>query len=420
MPNKSELIAEGKRIVELLERDFVLPSGALTWEKVLGKNSEANLFPDLGDVVLFVEFFGGHHLIEKQIEAYKKSLKEGILVSQFPTLGIMGFAKSYEYSDLLLGLIDNFTVNPTEENKKLCVENIEKAIEIFRFDKKINSFYYSTLGWHIPIVDTRDSMFVEIFLDAEKVFESPRYGEIAENIYEKITSSYFVKRNDLLAAHMPNISGKVVVCKNNTNTLFAWLALYLETGDKEVLLNTKKLFSALERAALTEGGGVIMNLRDGQSDTSANLTASCILLDFSCDMFKFTGDARALSIAKRIADFWLKQQASTGLFPLKPSSRGSFLDSETDMSVALFKLFELTGDGRYKDAAEKCFRGIWQYHRRDNYPLSVDIESGQIIKNVQRTKFLALFLKLLILLISYEEGKTIYGDKNLWNLLRDR
>ncbi|MGB3921680.1 MAG: hypothetical protein WBL19_00140 [Minisyncoccia bacterium] len=420
MPNKNELHAEGRRIIELLEHDFVLPSGALTWEKVLGENSEANLFPDLGDVVAFVEYFDGHRLIEKQIEVYKKSLKNGILVSQFPTLGIMGFAKSYEYSDLLLGLIDNFSINPTETNKKLCVENLEKAIEIFRFDKNISSFYYSTLGWRLPLIDTRDSMFIEIFLDAEKVFDSPRYGEIAENIYEKITSSYFFKRNDLLAAHMPNISGRVVVCKNNTNTLFAWLALYLKTRREDILSSTKRLLSSLESRVLTKNGGVVMNLYDGKLDASANLAASFMLLDFSCDMFKFTGEARALSIAKRIADFWLKHQASTGLFPLKPSSKGSFLDSETDMSVALFKLFELTGDGRYKSAAEKCFLGIWQYHRRDNYPLSVDIESGQTIKNVQRTKFLALFLKLLILLISYDEGKTIYGDKDLWNLLRDR
>lgn len=420
MPKKIELQAEGRRIVELLERDFVLPSGALTWEKVLGENSKANLFPDLGDIVVFVENFGGRRLVEKQIEAYKKSLRNGILVSQFPTLGIRGFAKSYEYSDLLLGLVDNFTINPTEENKTLCVKNLEKAIEIFRFDKNISSFYYSTLGWHVPLVDTRDSMFIEIFLDAEKVFENPRYGEIAKNIYEKIKSSYFFKKNNFLSTHTPNISGKVVVCKNNTNTLFAWLALYLETKDEEVLSSIKRLLSSLERRALTEGGGVVMNLYDEKSDARANLTVSSALLDFSCDMFKFTGEAQALSIAKRIAEFWLKHQASTGLFPLKPSSKGSFLDSETDMSVALFKLFELTGSERYKSAADKCFQGIWQYHRKDNYPLSVDIESGKTIKNVQRTKFLALFLKLLILQISYADGRTIYGDKNLWNLLRDR
>lgn len=420
MPSKSEFIAEGKRIVELLERDFVLSDGALTWEKVLGENSKANLFPDLGDVIAFVEYFGGHRLVRKQIEAYKKSPRNGILVSQFPTLGIRGFAKSYEYSDLLLGLIDNFTINPTEENKKLCVENLEKAIEIFRFDKDISSFYYSSAGLHVPLIDTRDSMFIEIFLDAEKIFDEPRYGIVAKNIYGKIKSSYFFKKNDLLSTHMPNISGKVVVSKNNTNTLFAWLALYLKTGDEEILSSTKRLLSSLESRALTEGGGVVMNLYDGKSDTSANLTASCILLDFSCDMFKFTSDTEALNLAKRIADFWLGRQAVTGLFPLKSSGKTSFLDSETDMSVALFKLFELTGNEIYKNAAEKCFQGIWQYHKKEDYPLSVDVETGKTIKNVQRTKFLALFLKLLILQISYAEGKTIYGDKNLWNLLRDR
>ena len=117
-----------------------------------------------------------------------------------------------------------------------------------------------------------------------------------------------------------------------------------------------------------------------------------------------------MSFAKEIASYWLKFQGKTGLLPLYPSGKESFIDSETDMSIALKKLYEITSDNKYKTASDLIFDGFVKHHGKFDYPLSVNVDTGELVNDTQRTKFLALALKLFLEGDAYEN----------WGILRDR
>ena len=126
-----------------------------------------------------------------------------------------------------------------------------------------------------------------------------------------------------------------------------------------------------------------------------------------------------MQFAEDLADFWISIQAKkTGLFPEDSESRFSYLDSETDMTVALFKLWELTSREKYYSSAMSVLHGIFKYHKKEKgYILQADINSGQVSEKVYRTKFNALLLKPIIYLIS---SKKMYEDNLIFTLMKDR
>ncbi len=197
------------------------------------------------------------------------------------------------------------------------------------------------------------------------------------------------------------------------------LALYSETKDENVLASIDKVINGIKSKLIVDGG-VSDFFVENQSNGVSTLTASFPIIDLLCDLYNETKNKEYISLAQNIADYWIGRQGKTGLFPLRSNMNESFFDSETDMCVALAKVFELTNDVKYKNSMDKCFNGIMEYHATNNYVLGVDINTGKVLNKSQRTKFIALFLKLLILKIRMNEGVNIYSDKILWNLLRDR
>src|SRR4051812_5492138 len=110
---------EAKRIIDLLKKDFVFSDGSFFLEKEGEKIFPHHIHSDLGDFLPFFLYFGEDEFVEKQVTLYTRSLWRGLLVSEFPSFGIKNLVKSYEYTDLLLGLLDLYEAKKTEENKKL-------------------------------------------------------------------------------------------------------------------------------------------------------------------------------------------------------------------------------------------------------------------------------------------------------------
>lgn len=426
----SFLNLEAKRVISLLKKDFLMSNGTFFLEKYESNISNHHIFPDLGDFLPFFLYFGESEFIDKQISIYESTLVDGYLVSEFPSFHISNLVKSYEYSDLLFGLYD-YHLNKKDKNSyDLLIRTSDLAIKTFVFDGKVKSFFYLNLRKNLPLFDTRDGTFIEFYIDLYKLTKEERYKKVAFNIYRNlIQTDYYIKHGLFSVFNVGfitkfffkiigvNKSEEVIVCKNNSNTLFGMLALYSETKDVEVLLSINRVIDNIKERLIN--GGVSDTLSDSM-DRVSTLTSSFPIIDVLCDLFFETKNNKYLSLAKSIADYWISKQGKTGLFPLKSNKKESFFDSETDMCVALEKLFELTGDTKYKESMELCFKGIIDYHSKNDYVISVDIETGHVVNTAQRTKFIALFLKLLILRIKKNEGVSIYSDKMLWSLLRDR
>lgn len=423
---------EARRIISLLKRDFVLPSGALAMQRVGEDIFPHHILPDLGDVTPFLLYFGEREFIADQISILAATERDGLLVSEFPTFGISGLAKSYEYTDLLFGLLDCVQLG-SPYDVGTVTKRAERAIQTFSLRGNISSFFVAKRKVRLPVIDTRDATFIEFFLDLHELTGDREYVAVAKNIFSVLFSLPYYERYGVLpdfgsrlvpwrAARLLGLApfAQGTVCKNNSNALFALLALWDSERDADVLSVIERMVNVIMTRAATEDGGVRKVFSPGREQGDAYLTASFPMLDFSCDAFHLTGKPYFLEQAKRIAGYWLRRQGSTGLFPLWGGGNDSFFDSETDMSVALFKLHELSGNDSYREAAERCLEGIIRYHGERDYVLSVDVQSSSVRNETQRTKFLALFLKLLILKMEMEKGNRIYSNGFLLKMLRDR
>jgi hypothetical protein len=209
--------------------------------------------------------------------------------------------------------------------------------------------------------------------------------------------------------------------KNNTNPIFSFLELYKVDRDATIKSDIYKWVEATKKIMSSGKGGLYssIELTGNNIKMDVDLTSNFAVIDVLCDCAWVFKEDRFLRMAREIADFWLSlQSSSTGLFPLTPKSKSSYLDSETDMIIALIKLYELTGEVKYKESAEKTFEGILQFHHaKRGYVLSVDINNGKILNPIVKTKFVSLLLKPFILFIS---GRDIYKTPWLHNLLKDR
>lgn len=419
---------EARKIIDLLKQDFTSTSGYFFLERRGNIIVSNHIFPDLGDFLPFFLYFGEDDFITSQINLLKKILKDERLISEFSSFGIKNLVKSYEYSDLILGLYDYYLYSGTNENHNFLLKNIEIIIKSFNFNKNLSSFYLPKYKIHFPVVDTRDGTFIEIFAELYVLEKDKKYLDIAENIYRQLKLSSFYKKNKLFPIYIPtnlfasvlrsNKFKSVAICKNNTNTLFGLLSLYSIVQDEDVLVDIYNIIFEIKKVAMVDGFGVIQNpLRE---ENYATLTASFPLIDFLCDFYMTIKDQEMLILAEKIALYWIKLQGKTGLFPLYSNGIESFLDSETDMYIALYKLHEITGNEKYKESAEKCLDGIIRFHGANNYVLGVNIDSGDVLNSTQRTKFIALFLKALILGIELQKGSKIYENKKLFNLMKDR
>jgi hypothetical protein len=430
--NERDMKEEAVRIIGLLKKDFVLESGALFLEKSpKGGIFKHHIFPDLGDVIPFFLYFKEEAFVKQQVKLYEQQLKNGILISEFASFKLRGLAKTYEYTDLLLGLASLFEHTGNAAHKRLLVETTQNTINIFQLNKRLSSFYYPMLRMHLPIIDTRDGTFIEIFTELSVLLKNDAYLSTAKNIFNKLIELPFYKEHGLLPTFHANLFVRVALgndnrfseaklCKNNTNSLFGFLELYKETRDNKVLETIYSFVATIQERATIEEGGIVEVWSPQEKPSYATLTSSFPVLDFLCDLYSVTYRDEDKNFAMNIADFWIERQGKTGLFPLHSNGRETFFDSETDMTIALYKLFEITGEEKYKNAANTCYQGIRMYHGVHDYVLGVDIHTGEVTNPTQRTKFIALFLKLLIARMRIERGDSVLKTKWLYNLLKDR
>ncbi len=364
---------------------------------------------------------------------FKDSLKNGLLVSEFKSFGVSGLVKSYDYTDLLLGLYDIYMNSKNEDDKKYLIHTADLSIKIFNFENNIKSYYSPLLHFGLPLFDTRDGTFIEFFCELYDLTKNDKYLKVAKNIYKKIIDGDFYKKHNILPTFdSPRVfkflsryaidnskfnSGAII--KNNTNSLFGFLSI-AKYGEPGALVEIWKIVESIFSIVDKTDGGVPLVFDPLNTAKYSSLSATFPVIDFLCDLYDYKSEKRAIILAKKLADFWLTKQGKTGLFPHESDKNDSFFDAETDMSVSLYKLWEKTGESKYKEAADFCVNGIFKYHGTKDYVLCVDINSGEVTNNAQRTKFIALFLKLLILRIEYSKGSKIYSHKHLFDLLRDR
>ncbi len=428
-----ELNTLAQDTINLMKVEFTFPDSSFFLEKEGNRIFNTNIFADVGDYLPFFMYFGEEEYIKKHIELIKEKMKNDVLISDLPTFGVNHLAKTYDYTDFLLGIIDYYDFVKDDKTKDWVIRCIDKSIKIFNLNNNPSSFFYTPLNIRIPLLDTRDGTLIETFLDAFAHFGKEEYLFVAKNIYLNLINTDHFKKYGIFAdfdslRFIKKIFNKcnvkkfesVTICKNNTNTLFGFLSLYKITKEKSILENIDSILLTIKYHGTVEGFGIGKKWSLNKKPSNSFLTASFSMIEFLSDAYVETNNVKYLDFAEGISMFWIKKQGQTGLFPVFSDGKETFIDSETDMCVALYKMYEITNNIIYKDSADKCFDGIINFHVKQDFVLGVHIDNGSILNNIQRTKFIGLFLKLIILKIHYIKGDLIYKNIQLYSLLRDR
>jgi hypothetical protein len=401
-----------------------------------GKKSEQVLFNDFGDYIPFFVHLHDIDFCKQQIIALRNYRGDNYLLPNEFSYFKIPCKRSYEHSDYLLGLLDVYEHYPDLISREEVCDTLDSVYDAFFPNGVPHSWYFSTWPHRVPLADTKDGIFIELYLDAARILNDHKYTGYAQKIAHFFLSAS--SKKSLVVNVIPSNSignlirpifaskmqrGYVGVIKYNVSWWWSLLLLYRVTEDHIWLAELNKCHDQLVKKLIRDDGAVQVGqmVGDNLQDAHVLLVENFPAIDFLVDCAWFLKEETYVHTAKRIADFWLKyQNPVTGLFPISPDEFVDDLDNNTDIAVALFKLADITHDESYQKSAIKVVNGIWKYHRdvvNNVYVHSVDIRDGGVIRADGKVKFILLFLKLLILVSS---DTSPIRDDSTWSLLRDR
>lgn len=403
-------------IVDLLRNKLCNDEGLLIQGIANGKKINNLIIDDFGDVAPFIAMYGGEDVCLRHIEYISKHYKD------------LGFNKAFAYTDLILGLIWYGRIGKYKEKAKdLAIKLAAEVGEKWMSNEgKLRSV--SIAGFKLPFSYGIDSTFIEVWTELYRDTNQQSYADLAEKTFRYFSSLRVATKEGVIPARYsssilfyplqlrkPAKFSEVHVMKDNTNYLFGLLDMVrLDICKDEVKESFDFVYSALsERSNKNELNN---HLTLGKS---SDLLSSFAFIDLSCDAYKVFKEDRYLNTAIVLADYWLSLPSSkTGLFPSNFNTKESYFDSETDMAVAFLKLYECTKEEKYIIKVGELLEGILNHHMTsDGFLLSVDIEDGSVISDSIKTKFVALFIKLLHLC---SVDTKIYEDQTLFMLAKDR
>jgi len=443
-----------QEIIKWFKIDFLGPDGfpVFDLDGRTGKPlSKRNLMPELGDYLPFLLYLGEEDYVNEQIELARIYFEENELLINKEKRKLViktnegynirksallpSFSYSFAYTDLLLGLLECYELKGDRKNLSLAEKIIQKVFDNFFRDGFLCSYYIPLLGYRIPVSESNTGLYIEILVDLYRFTDKQKYIKRAEDLAKSWLKTDFVKSYGLfpyyhlldskflLIPSIKQMSKTVTLTKHNYCTLAGMLALYEKTKKEVFKEAIEKWVEGFEKYLIDEKSIVHteVEIDNGKITRKGASFNSLFITDFFCDIYCKLNEEKCLLYAKKVADFWLKLQSkNTGLIPNQLDKRATFIDNETDFSVALMKLYSLTGEKKYKNTATNIVNGVIRFHRiKRGYVRSVDAESGEIVDYKIETKFTSLFLKPLIAIASGNEID-IYKNQMLYNLLRDR
>lgn len=222
---------------------------------------------------------------------------------------------------------------------------------------------------------------------------------------------------------IPN-SQMAFFAKGNSNFAYALIAAYQATGNtayKDALIKIAKSLESIigENNYITRPILLGRHIDRGTNNYDISLDQNEAVIDLLCDIyFLVDRDESYLRLAERMAEYWIGLRWGNGLVPNLPESDFDHIDNQTDFSVALYRLYDLTGKQRYRKIGREIFDAILKYHySKKGYVLSVNKE-GQICNRHVMIRHNALFLKCFALYGT--DNPEIYKNNNLHDLMKDR
>ncbi len=408
--------------------------------------SDRTLIVEIGDYLPFFLSAGEEDFVIREIQSLRSVFKEQTpmfnqpimrrnkgLQLKLPGLGLMRYTDMLDYSEILYGLLECSDIADCPVWSELACEIGEQVVKLF-----LKKNYLSSWSWKdhkVPLTEPLSGMFIEIFCELKSCRSEVNFLAVAEDMGRFWSQNVFFRQYGVfpsvvvtskLLKKVPQIqpaTRRAVLVKHNLAMLWGLKSLYLHTG-KVYWLDCVKhwLEGAKQHFLLPEG--IYSHVAFGFPWSSPNgqypvLSTNFAMIDLLCDLHYETEESSYLQEAMTAGDWWLDRQSSqTGLFPDDVSKNISYLDGNTDFIVAYLKLYEISGEDKYRQAALKCLKGVIKYHHCPyGYYTNVHLNNGTPLNARVETRFVSLFMKALLLI---ESGASIYGPDGWLDRLKDR
>jgi len=409
-----------------------IKSEIITFTKEFYSNSPD--VAELGDYTPFLYALGEEKWVESQIRQASQHI---------PTNDPPGGME-----DQLLGLIEYYRENKEDWILEICEDVYETIKENYISNGMIVTPYFEWLDYGTKLANSpdkskwvqrvakftsnftpifkrikspslvfpRNGVFIEHFVDLYQLTGKEKYLSSAKNLADNyIEWNQFIEYGLFPSPHrLFGLSNEARIFKDNTGLVNGLIAVYETTKEEKYKKAIEKWISSISEKCIR--GPVYGRYKFSiDSSNSSKLFYSFSVIDLLCYAYHVLGKEKYLEVAKGIADSWLEKQSELGLFPFEYNGKFSHHDCMTDFTISLYRLWELTGEKRYKKSYEEALDGLFEHQ---SFNLHVDIKTGNITNENTVPRFVPLEGKIIIL---SESSEKIYKENDrLFKLLRDR
>ncbi|MBN2057024.1 hypothetical protein JW905_19005 [bacterium] len=404
------------------------------------------LIAELGDYLPFLLHCGAESYVDAQLKLFTRRFETTYPLFTRPvTRNIRGvrlalpggrspaYTDILDYSEILFGLIECARETGNDALLTLAHRVFEQVEHLFLKNDRFYSWRLVHLKRRFPLCEPLSGMIIEAAVDLYDSGLGRHYLDVAAAAARVWIQSPFFTRHRVFPSgmvhrpfirHLPkfrSVTGRAELCKANTSMVWALEALHRSTGEGEWLEALRNWEAGLRSKFGSEEGGFYQfaALPGHTPIHNPILSTNFAVLEFYVDMFVATTDQKMLHHAMLLADFWLARQSGvTGLFPDESDRPISYLDGNTDLIIALLKVWEVSGEERYRQSARRALKGILRFHRCDfGYVREVEMNTGNTTNSLIETRFVSLLLKVLLV---FAKDWSITGKNGCDSLVRDR
>lgn len=436
------------QICNWFRSDYARTSGLPTYQidgatgRMIG---DRDLLPELDDYLPFIWMAGETQYVQEQIGILHQRLKESPLLFSRPEIrrhagiGLPGFLRRFipytdaqDFVEILYGLLELDGLNRNPEWIETAVKLFRSIISAFSRNGHLRSFRVHPFGPVLPVIDAMTGMLIEIGVELYERTGEVLFRDEAVNWCRNWLDTELFQTHGLFASALftggwkhvsllKRFTRRVELAKANTSMAFGLMALCRLPETAHWAMPAMNRWLAGIHTLLSTSDGVFSHIPQwpGMTSNAPILSTNFALIDVFCDLHTTFDRPELLQDACNIANFFIAHQSvETGLFPDEIGVERSYLDANTDLAVALYRLHELTQMPHYLIAGERSIDGVLRYHSAPyGYYRDVHLHTGAPISTLVETRFVSLLLKALLL---YRDRPKIYASHQDWARFRDR
>jgi hypothetical protein len=247
----------------------------------------------------------------------------------------------------------------------------------------------------------------------------PKLNELANTQFYYLSGRYRI-----LGRLLPQLPiGPHFQCmKPNTNLLFSLLEW---AAQKKEEVPTKALDHFIARLPETflRNGYIHQRWSPRRGPQEPHLSAQFALIDLLCDLYyRVSRRPEHLALAETLAQNWWQHRWANGFVPSTLNDSEAHLDDQTDFSISLWRLWELTENPEYKAWSQSLFDAVTARARSKNfagyYCERVRRDGPAVERGYVSVKYNALLLKGFIR--QSNPGISSFSNPAFHELMKDR